>query len=85
MKEIWNDLPMQRFRQAMIDKKYISFNKNCQGCDSLWEKRIFDLPAGIRGISAITINNIAGFNLLGFFKRIAKSANSDFSIEIVKK
>jgi len=84
-KEIWNDLPMQRFRQAMIDKKYASFNKNCQGCDSLWEKRIFDLPAGIRGISAITINNIAGFNLLGFFKRIAKSTNSDFSIEIVKK
>lgn len=85
LKNIWNDKPMSVFREAMIAGNYLKYNPNCESCDSLWEKRILGLPAGIRGISAITINSIARLNLLGLFKRIAKSFNSGFSIEIVEK
>lgn len=85
LKKIWNDKPMINFRDAMITGPYLKYNPNCESCDSLWEKRILGLPAGIRGISAITINSITGLNLLRLFKRIAKSINPNFSIVIMKK
>lgn len=84
LKTIWNDLSMRKFRQAMIDKKYLKFNKYCQDCDSLWEKQILGVPAGIRGICIITLNNILGINLSGYIKRFAKKYNPEFSMEIVK-
>ena len=85
LKEIWNDKPMRDFRRAMVTDNYLKYNPNCENCDSLWEKPIFGFPAGMRGIDAITLANIIGGNLLGIFKKIAKKANNDFSIEIVKK
>lgn len=85
LKQIWNDKPMQNFRQAMISGKYLDYNKNCQSCDSLWEKPIFGFPAGMRGIDAITLSTITGGNFLGIFKKIAKRTSNDFSIEVVKK
>jgi len=60
LKEIWNDTPMRVFRSAMVNRNYLSFNPNCEGCDSLWEQRICGLPAGLRGISAMTAVNVFG-------------------------
>lgn len=83
LRQIWNDGPMQKFRRAMITRKYLTFNKNCLNCDSLWEKRILGLPAGMRGISATTINTVLGRNFFYFFKRLAKQVNPKFAMEVV--
>ncbi|MEI6126944.1 MAG: radical SAM protein, partial [Pseudomonadota bacterium] len=44
LKQIWNDAPMQQFRKAMLQKVYLSYNKNCEACDALWEPAIAGLP-----------------------------------------
>lgn len=85
LREIWNDEPMRRFRLAMVKGTYLKHNKNCQSCDSLWEKQILGLPAGIRGISAAVVGNIFGKNFFEFFKKTAKIINPDFAIKIEKK
>jgi len=85
LKEIWNNEPMRKFRKAMIDKKYLRFNKNCKNCDSLWDSRILSLPPGIRGISATTLNIAFGKNFFNFLKKFAKRINSDFAIEVLTK
>lgn len=85
LKEIWNGLPMRNFREAMLNNQYLDFNRNCEGCDSLWEEAIFGLPAGIRGISAITISNIFDKNLLIFCKRLARFLNPNFAMTGVSR
>ena len=85
LKEIWNDKPMQNFRKAMLNKEYLSFNKNCCDCDSLQEKRILGLPPGIRGISAAILNNVFGRNFFKSFKRLGKLLNPGFGIEVIRK
>ena len=83
--EIWNDKPMRNFRKAMLEKKYLKYNKNCRDCDALWEPRILGLPSGLRGINATVANSIFGKNLFGFFKKIAKLANPAFGMDVVKE
>lgn len=85
LKSIWNNTPMVRFRKAMINKRYSKYNDFCQHCDSLWEKRILGLPAGLRGIIASTLSNIFGKNYFGILKKIAKNLNKDFPMEIINK
>jgi len=85
LKEIWNDKPIQDFRQAMISGNYLKFNKNCNRCDSLWEKKVLGLPSGMRGIDASVINNIFKVNFLNFFKKLSKFVNPDFFLEVVDK
>lgn len=85
LRKIWNDIPMRNFRYAMRNNKYLEFNKNCQQCDSLWEKLILGLPAGIRGISAITVSYNFGKTFFAIFKKMAQFLNSDFAMEVIKK
>jgi radical SAM protein with 4Fe4S-binding SPASM domain len=60
LKEIWNGAPMWSFRRSMREFNYFYHSSNCYGCDSIWGDRICGLPAGIRGISAITAINALG-------------------------
>jgi MoaA/NifB/PqqE/SkfB family radical SAM enzyme len=60
LKEIWNGIPMQLFRKSMREFNYYCHSSICYGCDSIWGKTICGLPAGIRGISAITVINVLG-------------------------
>lgn len=83
--EIWNGEKIQNFRKAMINRNYIKFNKNCEACDSLWEKRMFGFPPGIRGISISVVNSIFGVNLFGILKKIAIKINPSFSMEVVNR
>lgn len=85
LREIWNDVPMRNFRKAMISNNYLHFNKNCQMCDSLWEEAILGLPAGIRGISAITISYIFGKTFFALFKKLAQFLNPNFAMEVIEK
>jgi len=85
LKEIWNDEPVRKFRQAMIKKRYLRFNKNCKDCDALWDQRILTLPSGIRGISVTTLSNVVGKNMFGFFKRVAKILDPNFAMEVLSK
>ena len=85
LKQIWNDEPMRDFRQAMINNKYLDFNKNCQGCDALWDAKILGLPSGIRGTSTLAVNNVFGGNYFSTFKRLAKYLEPNFAMEIVKR
>ncbi|MDP2861119.1 MAG: SPASM domain-containing protein, partial [bacterium] len=81
--EIWNDKPMQNFRRAMLRIEYFRFNKNCEGCDSLWERPILGLPAGLRGICASSFSSVFGQGFMGIFKRVAKLVNRNFSMEVI--
>lgn len=85
MKDIWNGEKMLRFRKSMLDKKYLEFNKNCRGCDSLWEKRMLGLPAGIRGVDVAVLNSVFGRNFFGFFKKLGKILNPNFSMEVIDR
>lgn len=85
LKEIWNDEPIVGFRKSMRNGKYLKFNKNCRDCDSLWEKKVFGLPSGMRGIDASVVNNVFKINFLNFFKRLSKLANPDFFLEVIEK
>ncbi len=84
LKEIWNGKLMKNFRQAMIDGSYLKYNKNCKDCDAIWEKRILGLPSGLRGISAITVSNIFSKKFLELAKKIAKLADSKFTMKVIK-
>ena len=85
LKEIWNDQPMQKFRGAMVNKKYLKYNQNCQNCDSLWEPKTLGLPAGIRGISAIVVSLSLGKNFLAIFKKVARLFNPNFSMKVISR
>ena len=63
LKEIWNGAPMWSFRRSMREVNYYFHSSICYGCDSIWGDRICGLPAGIRGISAITMINTIGERL----------------------
>lgn len=43
LKDIWNDLPMQKLRQGLIAKKYDQF-PTCSQCDRLWRQTLFGVP-----------------------------------------
>lgn len=83
LREIWNDQPMQNFRKAMLNKQHLGFNKNCESCDSLFEKRILGLPAGIRGISALTVSGIFGKGVATFLKKMIGRTKSEFPMHIL--
>lgn len=83
IKTIWNNKKIINFRKAMINKTYLKHNSSCNNCDSLWEKRIFGIPAGLRGVIAITTSNIFGKNYFKSLKKIAKFLNKDFAMEII--
>lgn len=85
LKSIWNNTKIIRFRKAMIHQKYSKYNNYCQHCDSLWEKNILGLPAGLRGVIASTFSSIFGKNYFGILKKIAKTLNKDFPMEIINK
>jgi radical SAM protein with 4Fe4S-binding SPASM domain len=85
LKLIWNSQKIIHFRQSMIKQSYSKYNDYCQNCDSLWEKRILGLPAGIRGVTAVSFSNIFGKNFLGLFKKMAKKINQDFAMKIIDK
>lgn len=85
LREIWNDKPMQNFRKAMLNREYLSFNRNCCDCDSLWEREILGLPPGIRGIGAATLNNVFGKNFFKGLKKIAIFLSPGFGIEVVRR
>lgn len=85
IKSIWNNPKSVNFRSAMIKNQYSQYNDFCNNCDSLWEEPIFGLPSGLRGVSAISFSNIFHPKLLGFFKKIAKKKNHEFSMEIIDK
>lgn len=84
LREIWNNERMLKFRKAMLEQKYQKFNKNCVACDSLWEKRMFGFPPGIRGICVSTLNSVLGVNFFALFKKVAKLVNPSFSMVEVK-
>lgn len=81
--EIWNGSAMQKFRKAMVNKSYLKHNKYCASCDALWDQPILGLSSGIRGICAITMNTVLGFDTLRFFKTIAKFINPSFAMEVL--
>jgi radical SAM protein with 4Fe4S-binding SPASM domain len=85
LKSIWNNKKIIKFRKAMINHRYSKYNNFCQHCDSLWEKRILGLPAGLRGVIASTLSNILGKNYFRFLKKLAKKLNNDFPMEIINK
>lgn len=82
LKTIWNDTPMQQLRKAMLNRQYLEINPNCQNCDTLWEPRIFGLPAGMRGVFATTLNSLLGKDLSKFFKKLVKKINPSFAMNI---
>jgi len=84
LKNIWNNKKIINFRKAMINKNYLKYNSSCKNCDSLWEKKILGMPAGLRGVIAITICNILGKNYFQILKKTAKYLNKDFAMEIVE-
>ncbi len=83
LKSIWNNQKIISFRKAMINKKYLKYNSSCRNCDSLWEKKIIGMPAGLRGVIATTICNILGKNYFKLLKKTAKHLNKDFAMEII--
>ena len=82
-KSIWNNEKIIQFRKSMISKKYLKYNHFCKNCDSLWEKRILGLPAGIRGVTATVFANVFGNHFYKKLKKVAKFLNKDFSMEII--
>jgi radical SAM protein with 4Fe4S-binding SPASM domain len=84
LESIWNNTKIIKFRKAMISQKYSKYNDYCQHCDSLWEKKILGQPAGLRGVLASTFSNIFEKNYFGILKKIAKTLNKDFPMEIIK-
>jgi radical SAM protein with 4Fe4S-binding SPASM domain len=83
LKSIWNNQKIIEFRKAMINKTYLKYNPSCKNCDSLWEKRILGMPAGLRGVIATTVCNILGKNYFKLLKKTAKILNKDFAMEII--
>lgn len=84
LKEIWNGEKYQLFRKAMVEREYINYFKTCKDCDSLWSETIAGMPPGIRGVLALSLCSIIGFDKLKYFKKIAMYLNSDFVIKSVE-
>jgi radical SAM protein with 4Fe4S-binding SPASM domain len=85
LEQIWNGEQMNKFRGAMIRGEYLNYNKNCEGCDSLWDENILGLPPGIRGISALTFSNIFGKSCLSLLKLMAGYFSPEFAMRVIKK
>lgn len=83
LREIWNGTPMRNFRQAMVNKNYLKYNKYCAGCDSLWEPKIIGLPSGLRGIVAATISSLTGKDVFFWLKKTARLINPKFSMKVI--
>jgi radical SAM protein with 4Fe4S-binding SPASM domain len=84
LKEIWNGEKYQQFRKAMLEKKYDDYFKTCKDCDSLWSEDIAGMPPGIRGVLALSLCSVIGFDKLKYLKKIAGKLNSDFAIKSVE-
>lgn len=84
LKAIWNGDKYKLFRKSMLEKKYDSYFKTCKNCDSLWSENIAGLPPGIRGVIALSLCSIIGFDKIGFLKKIAGKLNPDFVIKSVE-
>jgi len=85
IKQIWNGKKFQNFRKAMLEKKYQSYFKYCDKCDSLWSERILGLPPGIRGVSGLALSNVFGYGAIMTLKKIAEKINSGFVMKSTKK
>lgn len=84
LKEIWNYEKYQQFRKAMLERKFDSYFKTCKDCDSLWSEIIAGMPPGIRGVLALSVCSIIGFDKLKYLKKLAEKLNSDFVIKSVE-
>ena len=84
LKEIWNGEKYQIFRKAMLRKEYMNYFKTCNDCDSLWSETIAGIPPGIRGVMALSLCSIIGFDKFGYLKKIAGKLNPDFVIKVVE-
>jgi hypothetical protein len=80
---IWNNQKMLAFRKSMINQTYLKFNPDCQNCDSLWEKRILSLPAGIRGVLAASACTMIGQQYFNKLKKVASHINRDFPMHVI--
>ncbi|MBT5502732.1 radical SAM protein [Candidatus Falkowbacteria bacterium] len=85
LKQLWNSDQMVAFRESMLNNTYLSYNKNCEKCDSIWEKQILSFPAGMRGIFASTLNSIFHYNFYKPLKKIAKFVNKDFAMNVTEE
>ncbi|MBF0358318.1 MAG: SPASM domain-containing protein [Magnetococcales bacterium] len=59
--EIWNGEAMLKFRQSMVDEKFLEHSPLCENCIVLGTPPIIGIPSGIRLTLADSATNIFGY------------------------
>jgi radical SAM protein with 4Fe4S-binding SPASM domain len=70
-REIWNDEPMLKLRQSMLDGTFLEYSPLCENCIVLGTPPIIGIPSGIRLTLADSITNIAGYRFEKFALALA--------------
>jgi radical SAM protein with 4Fe4S-binding SPASM domain len=66
LRKIWNDEPMLKLRQSMVDGTFLEYSPLCENCIVLGTPPIMGVPSGIRLTLADSITNIFGYRFEKF-------------------
>lgn len=82
--EIWNDTPMIKLRESMLNKTYLEINKLCDKCVILHTRNVLGIPAGMRSVIRYTLTKQFGFKVEKLLIKLASRVGSDYALKVVK-
>jgi len=82
LKEIWNDQPIIKLRQAMLKNEATQIYPLCDGCVIQHSKPILGIPAGMRSAIGNNACSILGNKLEKQIIKLAKKVTPSFPLEI---